>query len=68
MPIVFKTPEERYIRSYWETLGEICAENGYERIELKAWKSNIWAIHLYEKTGFVKTDEDKETLTMSFDI
>ena len=151
MPIVFKTPEERYIRSYWETLGEICAEgkylalsepfpydvtvgfmkkiidekipavfvidtendrcigwcdavsadgktgklgmgilrpyrekgigtklleavkdrcakNGYERIELKVWKSNIWAIHLYEKTGFVKTDEDKDTFTMSLDL
>ena len=29
MPIVFKTPEEKYIRSYWETLGEICAEGKY---------------------------------------
>lgn len=147
MALIFVSPEERYIRSYWETFGEICREKiylamvepfpfestegfirsiikegapalfvidtdtdrcvgwcdavskdgvtgtvgmgilkpfrdrgtgtkllnriielsrkkGYERLRLDVWKSNRRAIRLYEKTGFVKYDEDGEKLMM----
>ncbi len=29
MPVVFVKPEKKYLRSYWETFGEICHEKVY---------------------------------------
>ena len=147
MAVIFVKPEEKYIRSYWETFGEICREKiylalsepfsyertvefitkiieagmpslfvidiesgrcvgwcdalsddgvsgrvgmgilkpfrdrkigtdllrqiillsseyGYENLKLDVWKSNKRAIHTYEKSGFVKYDEDDKKICM----
>ena len=42
----------------------LSSEYGYENLKLDVWKSNKRAIHTYEKSGFVKYDEDDKKICM----